>query len=92
MWLHSNAFHMNCIGCLISSIWISTDCQSDFQMNSDKYLADVDLNSVELVFGASAVPFVTKVMLRIWDVYLKPVFFVLAVVWILPKLVLRRML
>ena len=53
---------------------------------------DVDLNSVELVFGASAVPFVTKVMLRIWDVYLKPVFFVLAVVWILPKLVLRRML
>ena len=52
----------------------------------------MDLNSVELVFGASAVPFLTKVMLRIWHVFLKPACFLLAVVSILPRLVLNRML
>jgi len=85
-------------------VWPSTLVHGDCNMNShvkhDDHCVfahpwipdDVDLETVELVFGASAVPFIKKIALRIWDVFLKPVFFVLAVAWVLPGLVLRRML
>ena len=42
----SSAFHMDCIGHLIDSIWIPMDCQTDFQMDSNRFLVDFHLDSI----------------------------------------------
>ena len=41
-----SAFHMDCIGYLIDSICIPMDCQTDFQMDSNRCLVDFHLDSV----------------------------------------------
>lgn len=84
-------------------VWPSTLKRGDCSMNpeyvkKDEHCVfahpwigdDVDLDSVELVFGASAVPFVTKVSLRLWDVVFMPLLFVLIIAWVIRKVITRR--
>lgn len=75
------------------STLVSGDCRMNPHITTDAHCVfahpwipdDVDLDSVDLVFGASARPFVTKVLRRLWDVLFKPLAFVLLLAWVLRK-------
>ena len=45
-YLGSSAIHMDYIGCLIDSIWIPMDCQTDLQMDYNRFPVDFHLDSV----------------------------------------------
>ena len=74
----SNAFHMDYIWCLIDSIWIPVDCQTDCQMDSDWFIVGSLLDSVgfnievHMVFDGIPVVLIPKIE---WIERVAPVYY-----------------